>query len=108
MQERFALLRLAALMAPQDEDGLLMQRMEDSNLHRVWRLTDMLSKLRNGGPDPLEMSKMKIDPAMCMKTKVRMTKCQAKNPWFTQKYGNCAIINSNLSGFVSESIQIAR
>jgi hypothetical protein len=28
MQERFALLRLAALMAPRDEDALLMQRMK--------------------------------------------------------------------------------
>jgi hypothetical protein len=55
MQERFALLRLAALAAPQDEDGLLMQRMKDSNLHRVWRLTDMLSKLRNGAPTPRDV-----------------------------------------------------
>jgi hypothetical protein len=36
MQGFFALIRLAALEAPQDENALLMQRMEDSNLHRVW------------------------------------------------------------------------
>jgi hypothetical protein len=30
----------------------------------------------------LEMLKMKIDPAMCMKTKKTMTKCPAKNTRF--------------------------
>jgi hypothetical protein len=30
---------MAALMAPRDENSLLMQRMEDSNLRRLWRLT---------------------------------------------------------------------
>ncbi len=39
---------LAALMAPQDEKSLLMQRMEDSNLRQLWRLTNVLFKVRNG------------------------------------------------------------
>jgi hypothetical protein len=39
---------LAALMAPQDERSLLMQRMEDSNLRRLWRLTNILFRVRNG------------------------------------------------------------
>ena len=40
---------LAALMAPRDEKSLLMQRMEDSNLRQLWRLTNVLFKVRNGG-----------------------------------------------------------
>ncbi len=39
---------LAALVAPQDEKSLLMQRMEDSNLRQLWRLTNVLFKVRNG------------------------------------------------------------
>ncbi len=39
---------IAALMAPKDDKSLLMQRMEDSNLRRLWRLTNMLVKVRNG------------------------------------------------------------
>jgi hypothetical protein len=39
---------IAALMAPQDEKALLMQRMEDSNLRQLWRLTNILAKVRNG------------------------------------------------------------
>ena len=39
---------IAALMAPQDEKSLLMQRMEDSSLRQLWRLTNMLVKVRNG------------------------------------------------------------
>ena len=39
---------LAALVAPQDEKSLLMQRMEDSSLRQLWRLTNMLFKVRNG------------------------------------------------------------
>ena len=38
----------AAMMAPKDENALLMQRMEDSNLRQLWRLTNVLFKVRNG------------------------------------------------------------
>jgi hypothetical protein len=51
MQERLEELQspenLAALMAPKDESSLLMQRMEDSNLRRLWRLTNILFRVRN-------------------------------------------------------------
>ena len=40
---------LAALIAPRDENALLMQRMEDSSLRKLWRLTNMLFRVRNGG-----------------------------------------------------------
>jgi hypothetical protein len=39
---------LAALMAPQDDKSLFMQRMEDSSLRQLWRLTNVLFKVRNG------------------------------------------------------------
>jgi len=39
---------LAAMMAPQGENALLMQRMEDSSLRQLWRLTNTLIKVRNG------------------------------------------------------------
>lgn len=39
---------IAALMAPQGASAALMQRMEDSNLRQLCRLTDMLAKIRNG------------------------------------------------------------
>jgi len=38
----------AARMAPNDENALLMQRMEDSSLRQLWRLTNTLVKVRNG------------------------------------------------------------
>jgi hypothetical protein len=40
---------LAALMVPKGESAVLMQRMEDSNLRRLWRLTNILLKVRKGG-----------------------------------------------------------
>jgi hypothetical protein len=39
---------LAALTAPRDENALLMQRLEDSSLRQLWRLTNMLFRVRNG------------------------------------------------------------
>ena len=39
---------IAAHMAPKDENSLYMQRMEDSHLRRLWRLTNMLVKVRSG------------------------------------------------------------
>ena len=39
---------IAALMAPRHENSMLMQRMEDSSLRQLWRLTSMLVKVRNG------------------------------------------------------------
>ena len=39
---------IAAMMAPKDKNAVLMQRMEDSNLRQLWRLTSILTKLRNG------------------------------------------------------------
>jgi hypothetical protein len=46
---------LAALMAPQDEKALLMQRMEDSSLRQLWRLTNVLFRVRNGALAPRDV-----------------------------------------------------
>ena len=40
---------LSAPTAPRDEQSLLMQRQEDSCLRQLWRLTNMLFRVRNGG-----------------------------------------------------------
>jgi hypothetical protein len=47
---------IAALMAPKDENAMLMQRMEDSNLRQLWRLTSILMKVRRGGLDRDDLS----------------------------------------------------
>jgi hypothetical protein len=49
---------LAALMAPQDEKALLMQRMEDSSLRQLWRLTNVLFRVRNGALAPRSLSEI--------------------------------------------------
>jgi hypothetical protein len=54
------------------------------------------------------MLKMKIDPAMCMKTQERMTKCLVKKQVFTRKCTHFTIIDNNLSGFLAENAQAAR
>ena len=38
-----------AVTAPQDEKSVFMQRMEDSSLRQLWRLTNMLFRVRTGG-----------------------------------------------------------
>jgi hypothetical protein len=38
----------AALMAPNDASAVLMQRMEDSSLRQLWRLPNVLMRIRNG------------------------------------------------------------
>ena len=38
----------AALMAPEDPKSMHLQRLEDANLHRLWRLINALGKVRQG------------------------------------------------------------
>ena len=49
------------------------------------------------------MLKMKIEPAMCMKTKETMTKCPVKNTAFTRECTNCTLIDDNLAGLLAEN-----
>jgi hypothetical protein len=55
-------------MTPDAENAVVMQRMEDSSLRPLWRLTNVPFKVGTGR-SPKEMLKMKVDPTMCMKTK---------------------------------------
>jgi hypothetical protein len=43
---------IAALMAPRDENSLLMQREEDSNLRRLWRLTRLYLMIKGQSGEP--------------------------------------------------------
>jgi hypothetical protein len=54
------------------------------------------------------MLKMKIDPAMSMKTQVTMTKCLAKKQVFTRKRTHGAIIDNNCTGLLAENAKITR
>ena len=53
---------LAALMAPKEEDAVLMQRMEDSSLRQLWRLTNILVKVRKGALDLKYLDREKYLP----------------------------------------------
>ncbi len=46
---------LAAKTAPLDEKSQLMQRLEDSNLRQLWRLTNLLLRVRNEVPTPRDV-----------------------------------------------------
>jgi hypothetical protein len=50
--------------------------------------------------DPLEMVKMKVDPAMCMKTQAMVTKCHAKNTAFYTKMHELHHIDNNRADFL--------
>ena len=39
----------AALMAPEDPKSLHLERLENSNVRRLWRLINALGKVRQGG-----------------------------------------------------------
>jgi hypothetical protein len=56
-------------MASNGENAMFMQRMEDSSLRQLWRLTHVPHQRPEAGRLPKEMLKMKIDPTMCMKKK---------------------------------------
>jgi len=79
----WSLLNRTILMTPNHENAICMQRIEDSSLRQVRRLTQARIKVRNGEVTPNEkMSKMKVDPTMCMKTKARVTQCQTIVPTY--------------------------
>jgi hypothetical protein len=49
------------------------------------------------------MLKMKVDPAMCMKTNITMTKCHAIDRPFAQKSASCTLIGNNRSNSLAEN-----
>ena len=60
---------LAALMAPQDQASVHLQRIEDSELRRMWRLINAFEKVRQGVLQKKEIKNKSIKAAICMKTK---------------------------------------
>lgn len=54
---------LAALMAPQDQASVLLQRMEDSCLRRLWRLINAFGKVRQGILEKKDVKKIRAKPS---------------------------------------------
>jgi hypothetical protein len=81
---------LAARMAPNDENALLMQRMEDSSLRQLWRLTNTLVKVRNGALTQRDV-KNEDRPGDVYENK-----------------GTSDIMADNWSGFLAENTQVSR
>jgi hypothetical protein len=81
---------LAALTAPRDEKSLLMQRMEDSSLRQLWRLTNMLFRVRNGG------------------LTLRDVKNEATTGDVHENKGDCDKMSSEKHGVLHENAPIAR
>jgi hypothetical protein len=53
---------LAALMAPEDQSSVHLQRMEDSNLRRLWRLINAFGKIRQGVLEKKDVKKIRTKP----------------------------------------------
>jgi hypothetical protein len=54
------------------------------------------------------MLKMKIDPAMCMKTKARRQNVTPKTRYFARNCTNRGIIDKNRAGLLAENANFAR
>ena len=80
----------AALMAPRDENALLLQRMEDSSLRQLWRLTNILIKVRNG--------------ALTQKD----VKNEGRSDYVNENKGEIEKIDENPSRFSAENARIRR
>jgi hypothetical protein len=81
---------LAAQIAPQDEQSMLMQRMEDSSLRKLWRLTNMLVKVRNG--------------ALAHKD----VKNEGRSDYVHENTGNMDKMSCDETGFLQENAPITR
>jgi hypothetical protein len=55
-------------MAPQDQASVHLQRIEDSELRRMWRLINAFEKVRQGVLQKKEIKNKTIKAAMYMKT----------------------------------------
>jgi hypothetical protein len=53
---------LAALMAPEDKQSAHLQRLEDSNLRRMWRLINAFGKVRQGIRQKKDVRKIRTKP----------------------------------------------
>jgi hypothetical protein len=87
-------------------DGLLGRKCaahprEDSSLRQLWRLMNVLFKVRKGGLS-LEMLEMKEPPGMCMKTNATRQNVTLKTRLFARKCTHCAIIDKNRADWMAE------
>ena len=57
---------------------MYLQRLEDSNFRRLWRLINALGKVRQGHWRK-KMLNDTFEAGMCMKTKDRKTQCPNRN-----------------------------
>jgi hypothetical protein len=53
---------LAALMAPEDQKSVHLQRLEDSNLRRLWRLINAFGKVRQGVLEKKDVKNIRAKP----------------------------------------------
>jgi len=81
---------LAALTAPRDEKSLLMQRMEDSSLRQLWRLTNMLFRVRSGA------------------LTLRDVKNEDRSGYVYENKGESDIMSCEKQGILQENATIAR
>jgi len=77
-------------MAPNDEDATFLQRMKDSRLRQLWRLTKTLIKARNG--------------ALAR----RDVKNEDRSGYVYENKGPHDTMPDNHSGFLAENARIAR
>jgi hypothetical protein len=54
------------------------------------------------------MLKMKVDPAMFLKTQATVANVQRETQLFTRKRTNCAMIDQNRADFLAKSAQVSR
>jgi hypothetical protein len=81
---------------------------EAPGVHSSWRFrhTAKQQKVTHETAPPLEMLKMKIDPAMCMKRKRERQNVMPKMRLFTRKFTNGATIDNHPSGFRAENTPV--
>jgi hypothetical protein len=60
---------LAALMAPEDQKSVHLQRLEDANLRRLWRLINALGKVRQGALEKKDVKKIPSKPECVVRPK---------------------------------------
>jgi len=77
---------------------------EAPGVHASWRFrhTAKRQEVTYGTPPPEKMSKMKIDPTMCMKTKRARQNVMPKMTLFARKFTNGGTIDNPSSGFRAE------
>ena len=77
-------------MAPNDENAMFLQIMEDSRLRQLWRLTNTLIKVRNGALTHKDV------------------KNEDRPDYVYENKGESDKMDENPSGFLAENARITR